>query len=155
MVDLNDQIDDTIAMLKRLIGEETELVWLPQKELWPVLMDPSQLNQLLANLCVNARDAMPKGGTLTLVTRNTRHQEVLVLVADTGMGIPKENFSQIFEPFYTSKVGGMGAGLGLSVVHSIIGDHRGVIKVHSVVGCGSCFAIRLPAYKEGENHVAP
>lgn len=154
-VDLNTLLAETLSLIEfqmRLQGIRIKARWAP--DLLPVRADPGKMKQVFLNLLLNAQDAMPKDGTLTLVTRNTRRQEVLVLIADTGVGIPKEKFSQIFEPFYTTKAGGLGAGLGLSVVHGIIGDHLGVIRVHSVVGRGTCFTIRLPAYKGGENHVA-
>ena len=92
---------------------------------------------------------MAQGGTLTLETKNYHNREVKIKVSDTGVGIPKESFSQIFEPFYTTKKAG-GVGLGLSVVYGIIRDHKGLIKVDSVVGQGTTFTIRLPAYKPGE-----
>lgn len=154
-VDLNTLLAETLSLTEfqmRLQGIKLEARWAPN--LLPVRADPGKMKQVFLNLVLNAQDAMPKDGTLTLVTRNTRHQEVLVLIADTGVGIPKEKFPQIFEPFYTTKAGGLGAGLGLSVVHGIIRDHQGVISVHSVVGRGTCFTIRLPAYKFGEDHVA-
>ena len=94
---------------------------------------------------LNAQDAMPQGGAITLETKNTRRREVVVKVSDTGKGIPKENFSQIFEPFFTTKKTVSGVGLGLSVVYGIVRDHKGAIKVDSVVGQGTSFTIRLPA----------
>lgn len=147
-VDLNTLLAETLSLTEfqmRLQGITVEARYAP--DLLPVRADPGKMKQVFLNLLLNAQDAMSKDGTLTLVTRNTKRREVLVVIADTGMGIPKEQFSQIFEPFYTTKAGGLGAGLGLSVVHGIIGDHQGVIKVHSVVGRGTCFTIRLPAYK--------
>ena len=154
-VDLKTLLAETLSLAEyqmRLQGIWVKARW--GQNLLQVRADPGKMKQVFLNLLLNAQDAMPKGGTLTVVTRNTRRQEVLVLIADTGMGIPKEQFSQIFEPFYTTKAGGLGAGLGLSVVQGIIGDHQGVISVHSVVGRGTCFTIRLPAYKGGENNVA-
>ena len=154
-VDLNTLLAETLLLAEfqmRLQGIKVEARWDPN--LLQVRADPGKMKQVFLNLLLNAQDAMPKDGTLTVVTRNTRRREVLVLIADTGMGIPKEKFSEIFEPFYTTKAGGLGAGLGLSVVQGIIGDHQGVIRVHSVVGRGTCFTIRLPAYKWGENNVA-
>lgn len=153
-VNLNTVLAETLSLAEfqmRLQGIRVETRF--AQDLLPVRADPGKMKQVFLNLLLNAQDAMPKDGALTIVTRNTRRQEVLVLIADKGVGIPKEKFSQIFEPFYTTKASGLGVGLGLSVVHSIIGDHQGVIKVHSVVGRGTCFAIRLPAYK-GEDHVA-
>ena len=84
------------------------------------------MKQAFLNLVLNALDAMPEGGTLTLTTKNARRREVMVQISDTGVGIPKECFSQIFEPFYTTKKAGSGVGLGLSVVYGIIRDHQGI-----------------------------
>ncbi len=154
-VDLNNLLGETLALTEfqmRLQGITVETRYAP--DLLPVRADPAKMKQVFLNLLINARDAMPKEGTLTVVTRNTRHREALVLIADTGGGIPRDKFAQIFEPFYTTKPGGLGAGLGLAVVQGIIGDHQGVIRVHSVVGRGTCFSIRLPAQKSGEDHVA-
>jgi signal transduction histidine kinase len=122
--------------------------------LMPVSADRGQLKQAFLNLFLNAQDAMNQGGTLSVTTKNSQSREVTIKVADTGVGIPKESFSQIFEPFYTTKKVG-GVGLGLSVVYGIIRDHKGIIKVDSVVGQGTAFTIRLPAYKpEGERAAA-
>jgi signal transduction histidine kinase len=123
-------------------------------DLLPVLADKGQMTQTFINLFLNAFDAMPQGGRLILETKNTRRGEVLIKVSDTGKGIPKEHISQIFEPFFTTKKTCAGAGLGLSVVYGIIRDHKGTIKVDSVVGQGTSFTIRLPAQKVGEVHVA-
>ena len=123
-------------------------------DLLPVLADPGQLKQAFLNLLLNAQDAMPQGGTLTLETKNSRDKGVVVKISDTGVGIPKECFSEIFEPFYTTKKAGSGVGLGLSVVYGIVRDHKGIIKVDSIVGHGTTFTIRLPAYKPGEESVA-
>jgi signal transduction histidine kinase len=106
------------------------------------------------NLFLNAQDAMPEGGTLTLETKNSRRHMVVVKVSDTGKGIPKENLSQIFEPFFTTKKTCAGAGLGLSVVYGIIRDHKGTIKVDSVLGQGTSFTMRLPACQPGEASAA-
>ena len=118
-------------------------------DLLPVMADQRWLKQAFLNLILNALDAMPQGGTLTLTTKNERRR-VMAQIADTGVGIPKESFSQIFEPFYTTKKAGSGVGLGLSVVYGIVRDHKGTIKVNSVVGQGTSFTIHLPAFKPGE-----
>lgn len=123
-------------------------------DLLPVLADPGQLKQAFLNLLLNAQDAMSQGGVLTLETKNSRRKEVIVRISDTGVGIPKDCFSKIFEPFYTTKKVGSGVGLGLSVVYGIVRDHKGIIKVDSVVGQGTTFTIRLPAYKPGEESAA-
>jgi signal transduction histidine kinase len=119
-------------------------------DLLPVLGDQSQLKQAFLNLLLNAIEAMPGGGTLTLSTRNARRQEVVIQIADTGVGIPKESISHIFEPFFTTKKTGSSVGLGLSVVYGIIRDHKGSISVDSTVGQGTVFTVRLPATKPEE-----
>jgi PAS domain S-box-containing protein len=152
-VNLNEEIKETIS----LIGNQMRLqniIIKPHldKDLHPVLADRGHMKQILVNLLLNAQEAMPQGGTLTLETKNIR-KDVMLRVSDTGKGIPKESISQIFEPFFTTKQAS-GAGLGLSVVYGIVRDHRGVIKVDSVVGQGTTFSIRLPASKAGEKHGA-
>ncbi|MCX5892555.1 MAG: ATP-binding protein [Deltaproteobacteria bacterium] len=154
-VDLNALLSETLSltdyqMRLQAIKVERQLA----ADLLPVLADQGQLKQAFLNLLLNAFDAMPKGGTLTLTTKNTRRREVVVRVTDTGVGIPKEKFSQIFEPFYTTKKAGSGVGLGLSVVYGIVRDHQGLIKVDSVLGQGTTFTIRLPAFKPGDQSAA-
>ncbi|MEJ5329172.1 MAG: PAS domain-containing protein [Desulfobaccales bacterium] len=154
-LDLNAVLEAALSLVSyqlRLQGITVERRYAP--DLAPVLADKGQMTQVFLNLFLNAIDAMPEGGTLTLTTRNTRRREVEVKVTDTGKGIPKEHLSQIFEPFFTTKKTASGAGLGLSVVYGIIRDHKGVIKVDSVVGKGSTFSIRLPAYVAKDEHVA-
>jgi len=129
------------------------------KDLWLALADPTQLNQVLLNLCVNARDAMPDGGQLTIAARNVEldaqfaslnhhivpGRYVLVEVADTGVGIPRDVIDKIFDPFFTTKSRGKGTGLGLSTVLGIVRSHGGVVNVYSEPGKGSVFKIYLPA----------
>jgi nitrogen-specific signal transduction histidine kinase/CheY-like chemotaxis protein len=126
---------------------------------WLVLGDTTQIHQVLMNLCINARDAMPNGGTLTIRTENMRLDEiytrmnpeaktgeyVLITVADTGEGIPQQLLSKIFDPFFTTKEQGKGTGLGLSTVQGIVKSHGGFINVYSEVGKGTEFKIYLPA----------
>jgi PAS domain S-box-containing protein len=137
-------------------------------ELWPVLADPTQLNQVVLNLCVNARDAMPAGGRLELTASNVdidpqyavmnrgmvpgRH--VLIQVSDTGTGMPQEIIDRIFEPFFTTKELGKGTGLGLSTVLGIVRSHGGFVNVYSEVGRGSTFKVYLPAHEADEGPVA-
>jgi two-component system NtrC family sensor kinase len=118
--------------------------------LLPVMADQGQLKQAFLNLLLNAIEAMPSGGTLTLTTKNGRRHNVVVQIADTGVGIPKEYFSKIFEPFYTTKKTGSSVGLGLSVVYGIIRDHNGSIKVDSTLGKGTVFNVRLPGVEPEE-----
>ena len=154
-VSLNTLLAETLSLTEyqlRLQGITVATDW--ALDLLPVRADPGQMKQVFLNLLLNAQDAMPKGGTLTLATRNSRGREVVVQISDTGGGIPKESLSQIFEPFYTTKNAGCGVGLGLSVVQGIVRDHQGAIKVASVGGRGASFTIRLPAYKPGVDHVA-
>ena len=151
LVNLNALLSETISLTEyqmRLQGIKVERRL--AADLLPVTADQGQLKQAFLNLLLNAIDAMPKGGTLTLSTRNARERGVVIRVADTGVGIPKECFSHIFEPFYTTKKTGYGVGLGLSVVYGIIRDHKGSIKVDSVVGQGTVFTVRLPAIKPEE-----
>jgi two-component system, NtrC family, sensor kinase len=153
-VNLNALIEETLSLTEyqmRLQGITITRQLAPN--LLPVSGDPGQLKQALLNLILNAQDAMAQGGTLSLETKNHHNREATVKVSDTGVGIPKESFSQIFEPFYTTKKAG-GVGLGLSVVYGIIRDHKGFIKVDSAVGQGTTFTIRLPAYKLGVESAA-
>uniref|UniRef100_A0A7V4G9D6 histidine kinase n=1 Tax=Desulfobacca acetoxidans TaxID=60893 RepID=A0A7V4G9D6_9BACT len=150
-LNLNDILEETLLLTEyqmRLQGIRVVRRFSPDLAL--VLADRGQMKQAFLNMILNAQDAMPQGGTLTLETRNTRWGAVRVKISDTGVGIPKDYFSQIFEPFFTTKKAGAGVGLGLSVVYGIIRDHKGSIKVDSVVGRGSTFSIFLPAYKPGE-----
>jgi two-component system NtrC family sensor kinase len=114
-------------------------------DLQPVQCDPSQVQQLLLALCMNAIEAMPRGGILTIRARPTEEAGVQLEVSDTGVGIPKENLQHIFEPFFTTKEEGKGVGLGLAVVYGIVQGHHGQVEVDSTEGRGTTFTIRLPA----------
>jgi two-component system, cell cycle sensor histidine kinase and response regulator CckA len=159
VLDLNALLADLEEMLPRLIGEHIDVAFLPGKELGHVMADPGQLQQVVMNLCVNARDAMPNGGLLRLETGNADHlgssppgaQEpiaagryVRLAVTDAGVGIAKELHSKIFEPFFTTKGVGEGTGLGLSMVYGIVKQAGGHIWVDSEVGRGTTFTIYLP-----------
>jgi len=160
IIDLNRTVKDMLKMLERIIGEDIELKWQPQDDLWSIKIDPSQIDQILANLCVNARDAIKNVGTLTIKTENifvdqtfcSKHTEfvsgeyVLLSVNDNGSGIDKKIMEHIFEPFFTTKEVGKGTGLGLSTIYGIVKQNNGIIDVKSTLGEGSTFNIYLPRY---------
>jgi two-component system, cell cycle sensor histidine kinase and response regulator CckA len=160
VLDLNQTVESMIKMLRRLIGEDIDLAWLPEAGLYPIKMDPVQVDQILANLCVNARDAIAGVGKVAIETRNTVIDEtycsqnagfaigeyVMLAVSDDGCGMDKETLDQIFEPFFTSKEVGLGTGLGLSTVYGIVKQNGGFINVYSEPGEGTTFRIYLPRY---------
>jgi two-component system, cell cycle sensor histidine kinase and response regulator CckA len=160
VLDLGETLSDLNMLLKRLLGEKVTLETVHGRDLWPVKADVSQLEQVVVNLAVNARDAMPDGGKLTVRTANVAEGEckafgykplpaadyVMVEVSDTGSGIPKEIIDKIFEPFFTTKETGKGTGLGLSTVYGIVKQTNGYIFVDSSVGKGTSFRIFLPRH---------
>ncbi len=164
VMDLNETVQGMLKMLRRLIGENIELVWIPGNDLWPVKMDPSQLNQVLANLCVNARDAISEAGRVTLSTANTTLDQsffpsstdelpgdyVLLTVSDTGQGMDAATRKHLFEPFFTTKAPGQGTGLGLATVFGIVKQNAGHINAYSELGHGTTFKIYLPRVCTGE-----
>jgi CheY-like chemotaxis protein len=166
LLDLNATLAGMLKMLRRLIGEDVELVWLPGKEIWPVRMDPSQIDQLLANLCINARDAISGVGKVTIETGRVSFDEaycserngfipgdfVVLAVSDNGSGIDRDILDKIFEPFFTTKGVGMGTGLGLATVYGIVKQNNGFINVYSEHGQGTTFRIYLPR-QEGRAEV--
>ena len=157
IVNLNDVATENLKMLTRMIGEDIDLVLVPGRSLWPVRADGGQIEQVIMNLAVNARDAMPSGGKLTIETSNVALDEeyarlhaplrpgdyVMVAISDTGAGMDTETQSHIFEPFFTTK-GTKGTGLGLSTVYGIVKQSGGYIWVSSEVGRGTTFKIFLP-----------
>ena len=166
VIDLNEALGGMVKMLHRLIGEDIRLVWRPTAGLWPVKVDRSQLDQVLANLCVNARDAIASVGNLTIETANTTvgggaaraglapGAYVRISVTDDGIGMDDETMSHIFEPFFTSKAVGKGTGLGLATVYGIVQQNDGFIDVTSALGQGTTFTIHLPRHL-GADEPAP
>jgi PAS domain S-box-containing protein len=164
IINLNDTISKLRKMLNRLIGEDIKMHNNFCRDLWPVNADENQIEQVITNLTVNARDAMPAGGELTISTQNVVIDEekaktipdikpgkyVCLCVEDTGTGIEKSIQEQIFDPFFTTKGRAEGTGMGLSVVHGIIKKHGGLINVYSEPGEGTIFKIYLPAVQEEE-----
>ncbi|MGA3088838.1 MAG: PAS domain S-box protein [Terriglobales bacterium] len=158
VLNLNEVIHETSKMLRRLIGEDIEFRIDAQESLWAIEADPDQVVQVVMNLCVNSRDAMPQGGTLVITTGNVTVKEgctgarpyvaagdyVKLSVADTGTGIGKSVQEQIFEPFFTTKEVGKGTGLGLAMVYGIVHQSGGYVWVESELGHGACFTIYLP-----------
>ncbi|TAH67935.1 MAG: response regulator [Rhodopseudomonas palustris] len=165
---LGDALSDLTMLLRRLIGEKVKLDLVHGRDLWPVKVDVSQFEQVIVNLAVNARDAMPDGGRLTVRTANVTAQEaerlsykgmppadyVRIDVSDTGTGIPPDILDKIFEPFFSTKEVGKGTGLGLSTVYGIVKQTGGFVYVDSEPGKGTTFRILLPRHnveKEAEN----
>ncbi|MBL8766129.1 MAG: response regulator [Planctomycetes bacterium] len=149
IVDLNRIVVDLSGMLRRLLGEDVDLVTVQHDPTAPIEADRGQIEQVLLNLVVNARDAMPRGGRITIETRvvplEGDRREVTMLVQDTGIGMDESTRARVFEPFFTTKPIGKGTGLGLSTVYGIVAQTGGTITVESVPGRGSCFTLRLPA----------
>lgn len=148
VVSLNDLVKGISKMLQRIIGERVLIKTELAENLWAVMVDPGQVEQVLLNLVVNARDAMPEGGTLTIKTFNqcpkNSGESVVLSVADTGCGIPDAVKLRVFEPFFTTKEKGKGTGLGLATVHGIVKQHGGDIQLESEINRGTTFLILLP-----------
>jgi signal transduction histidine kinase/ActR/RegA family two-component response regulator len=167
VLNLNVTVGAMLNMLQRLIGEDIHLAWVPCANTWPVKVDPSQIDQILANLCVNARDAIDGVGKVTIETGNAIFDEVycaehtgftmgeytLLAVSDDGCGMDKETLSKLFEPFFTTKETGKGTGLGLATVYGIVKQNEGFINVYSEPDQGTTFKIYLSRYIGKAEHV--
>ena len=163
ILDINELLTDIEKMLGRLIGENVELLTIPEPELWQIKIDSSQMEQVIMNLAINARDAMPQDGKLTIETANADLNEnyfrkhgikgekighyVMLAISDTGSGMDKETREHIFEPFFTTKEVGKGTGLGLSTIYGIVKQNNGFIRIYSSPGRGSTFKVYLPKVK--------
>lgn len=155
---LNETVAKMLKMLHRLIGENIDLQWRPGKKIWPIKMDPSQIDQVMTNLCVNARDAIADVGKISIETENTHFDDafchdhpvfvagdyVRLRVRDDGCGMQPQVIAKVFEPFFTTKSTGNGTGLGLAMVYGIVKQNGGFIDVASTAGHGSTFDIYLP-----------
>jgi two-component system, cell cycle sensor histidine kinase and response regulator CckA len=160
VLDLNETVEGMLKMLRRLIGEDIDLAWLPGKNLWAVKVDPAQIDQILANLCINARDAIAGVGKITIETGTTTFDEaycadhpgfvpgefVLLAVSDNGCGMDKDTLGKVFEPFFTTKGIGQGTGLGLATIYGIVKQNNGFINVYSEPGQGTTFKIYIPRH---------
>ncbi len=158
----NHTIESMLKMLKRLIGEDIDLLWRPKKHLWSVKIDPSQIDQIMANLCVNARDAIKDVGKITIETDNIcfdddycrEHQGfspgefVLIGISDNGCGMDKETIDKLFDPFFTTKRKGEGTGLGMATVYGIIKQNNGFINVYSEPEQGTTFKLYIPRHEK-------
>ena len=160
VLDLNETVSGVLKMLQRLIGEDIHLEWHPSANVWAVKVDPSQIDQILANLCVNARDAIADVGKITIETRNRTFDEeycadhagfvpgdyVMLAVSDDGCGMDRETLAHIFEPFFTTKGVGEGTGLGLATVYGAVRQNDGFVNVYSEPGAGTTFTVYLPRH---------
>jgi PAS domain S-box-containing protein len=160
ILDLNDSIKGILKMLRRLIGEDINLEWKPGRNIWSTKIDPSQIDQILANLCVNARDAITDIGHITIETKNISFDEeycsshadfmpgnyIMLAVSDNGRGVAKELIEKIFEPFFTTKSLHEGTGLGLSTVYGIVKQNNGFVNVYSEIDKGTSIKVYLPRH---------
>lgn len=162
VVDLNKAVGAALRMLRQLIGESIEVAWAPGDDVWPVNIDPTQLDQVLTNLCVNSRDAMADGGVLAIATRNAvldedfvrRHpgavagDYVQLQLADTGVGMDEHTLVHVFDPFFTTKEVGSGTGLGMATVYGIMKQNHGYIAIESAPGAGTTVDLYFPRHRE-------
>jgi nitrogen-specific signal transduction histidine kinase len=168
VLDLTEQVEGLTELLRRTLGSHVVLQTSLEPDLWPVMMDPGHLEQVLINLSVNARDAMPKGGTLLISTKNVTIDEsyaeshpgvmpgrhVELQVADTGTGMDKATQEHLFEPFFTTKPVGQGTGLGLATVYGVVKQAEGQVSVYSEVGRGTTITVLLPATEAAQTVIA-
>ena len=147
-VELTQLVHEALELVRRAVPKTVEVVYHPPAASCHVAVDPPQMQQVLLNLCLNARDAMDGGGTLTVIVCPSDADRATVIVEDTGTGIDQDTVARIFEPFYTTKEPGSGTGLGLAVAAGIVQSHGGTIDVESEIGEGSRFTIRLPYAEE-------
>ena len=161
VLDLNDAVAGMLKMLRRLIGEDLDLAWMPGENLQPVRIDPTQIDQMLVNLCINARDAITGEGKVTIETANVTLDDayctdqpgfvpgryVMFAVSDNGIGMDKAILAHLFEPFFTTKR--QGTGMGLAMVYGIVKQNEGFINAYSEPGCGTTFKIYLPCSPAG------
>ncbi len=165
LVNINEPIGELLKMLPRILGEDIRVVWEPDTHLWPVMIDPSQIDQIVTNLAVNARDAMAGGGRLVLKTTNQviaatddavgplpPGRYVRLTVSDDGCGMGPDVLGHIFEPFFTTKDVGVGTGLGLATVYGVVTQNHGFIDVDSTPGEGTTFEIFLPRHDGVAEH---
>jgi PAS domain S-box-containing protein len=164
-LNLNDTVDSMLNMLRRIIGENINLIWSPGKKIWHINMDPAQINQILANLCINARDAIEGVGRVTIETGLKTFDKkycnehpgfvpgefAMLTVSDNGCGIDKDIKNKLFEPFFTTKEMGKGTGLGLATVYGIVKQNDGFINVYSEPGQGTTFNIYFPRHFSNED----
>ena len=170
VLDMNEAVQGMLTILRRLIGKDIDLTWIPATDLWRVRIDPAQIDQILANLCINARDAIDGGGKVAVETHNVTFDAayceahpgsgpgdyVLLAVSDNGCGMDRETREKIFEPFFTTKPHGEGTGLGLATVYGIVKQNDGFIDVYSEPGSGTTFKIHMPRFHgEASNAEAP
>ena len=160
IVDLNELIDSILSMIRRLIGENIDLVWLPGTELWSVKLDPAQLDQILANLCVNARDAISANGKIIIETGKvvldsyycSQHrgfvpgEYVMIVVSDNGCGMSRETLDHLYEPFFSTKSLYQSGGMGLPIVYGIVKQNNGFINAYSELNVGTTIKIYLPRH---------
>ena len=157
-IELNRIVDSMVKMSRRLLGEEIDLLWEPGRNLWAISSDPSHIDQILLNLCVNSRDAIANYGTVRIRTRNILdygHEYVELIFQDTGCGMTEEVKKRVFEPYFTTKTEDEGTGLGLSTVARIVELNNGRIELNSEQGKGTTISIRWPRYVGPPENEAP